>query len=238
MEVIRALSSALQWSDTKSSRNGVCCHQWFSWMWMPETPCYSPCQTLITLVLVFESKPSCLKESWFHPTISSIPIQQKRKRQKNLNLLIIFELKVKTRKGVIICSWNQISQPKVLNSQVDAMCTPNEESICYKMNCGKALGASQYPMTRPLCPFKHVIKTWEKLHFAPDIKAPLKDCEYNLKARQFWRWQESWTHPITFGGTGNIKKKKKKKNKALFKEQKSLRIKEEKCKCMWNHSLK
>ena len=72
-----------------------------------------------------------------------------------------------------------------MRSRVDAMRTSDEESICYKMNCGKALRASQQPMTRPLCPFKHVIKTQERLHFIPDMKAPLKDSEYNLKARQF-----------------------------------------------------
>ena len=58
-------------SDARSNRIGICCHLWFPWIWMPEAPCCTPRQILITLVLTFESKPSCLKESWLHPTYFS-----------------------------------------------------------------------------------------------------------------------------------------------------------------------
>lgn len=165
------------------------------------SPCCTPRQTLITLVLISESKPSRLKESWLHPTYfsHSNPAEEKTEEFEFVDNLLT---KGQDKKGSNYLQLkSNLSQAKTVNSQVDAMCTPNEESICYKMNCGKALRASQQPMTRPLCPFRHVVKTQESLHFAPEIKAPLKDSEYNLKARQFWGWQQSWTHPITPRGT-------------------------------------
>lgn len=108
-----------------------------------------------------------------------------------------FDLRVTARKEAIICCCNQTTASTkggrhVGGWKVRLMMSPSVGRWI------RALRASQLSAARPLCPFKHALKRRERLHSAPDIKAPLRDPEYILKAMRFCGWQKPWTRPITF----------------------------------------
>lgn len=80
------LSSVISW--TLNARKAMLCNH----------------QTPITLAVVPESKPCCVNENWFHLTCFQHSNPAEEEKTGNLNLLILFDPRVKTRKGVIICS--------------------------------------------------------------------------------------------------------------------------------------